>query len=71
MPLDQYTGKETGVEIYQDRDGSLWRALGYITSPATMLVNVETKETVTEVIGCPNAERWTRLIPRPQTTEKP
>jgi hypothetical protein len=62
MPLAAYTGNETGREIYQDRDGSIWRIQGYIDRPAVILKNLETGHTITEVIGCPNADRWTQLV---------
>lgn len=62
MPLAPYTGKEIGNEIYQDRDGSVWRVRGYIDRPAAILENIETKQKITEIIGCPNAERWTQLV---------
>lgn len=62
MALDTYTGNETGCEVYQNSDGSIWRVLGYITKPAVILRNLETQETIVEIIGCPRADRWTRLI---------
>lgn len=62
MPLAPYTGNERCREIYQDRDGSIWRAIGYIDRPAAILMNIKTGATITEVIGCANAERWTQLI---------
>jgi hypothetical protein len=65
MPLAPCTGKETGREIYKDRDGSVWRVQGYIDRPAAILENIETKETITEIIGCPNADRWTQLVEKP------
>jgi hypothetical protein len=62
MPLTPYTNDSKPGEVYRDRDGSLWQTIGFITAPTAILVNVKTGERVYEVIGCPNAERWTRLI---------
>jgi hypothetical protein len=62
MPLAPYRGNEKCNEVYKDRDGSLWVAMGYIDLPAAILENVKTGELVYEIIGCPNAERWTQLI---------
>jgi hypothetical protein len=50
-------------EVYQDDNGELWMVVGYITKPATILENVKTGVHHVEIIGCLNAERFTRLRP--------
>jgi hypothetical protein len=56
--------------VYQDQDGSLWEVIGYITKPAAILRRVTDHVQHVEIIGCPNAERWTRLTPQDSSTCK-
>jgi hypothetical protein len=65
MPLALYTEDSDHTEVYRDEQGQLWQAVGWITRPATILQNIKTGETLVEVIGCPNAERFTQLIEKP------
>lgn len=65
MPLDPVPQDlSSRPAIYQDESGELWEAIGYITSPATVLRNVKTGEQHVEIIGCLNANRFTRLKPQ-------
>lgn len=62
MPLDPVpTDFSTPAPVYQDDRGELWEVIGYITHPATCLRNIKTGERHVEIIGCKNAERFTRL----------
>lgn len=64
MPLEPVPKDlSSAPAIYQDNLGELWEAIGYINSPATVLRNVKTGVQHVEVIGCLNAERFTRLRP--------
>lgn len=64
MPLTPFTATSSPGEVYSDAvTGDLWEAIGWITSPATILKNARTGQTHVEIIGCVNAMRFTRLIP--------
>jgi hypothetical protein len=54
-----YTTEPDAIEI---EPAHLWQTIGFITSPAAILKNLATGEVHVEVIGCPNADRFTRLI---------
>lgn len=62
MPLEPFTPSSKPGEIYRDDTGALWEVIGYINNPAAILRNVRTDEQHVEVIGCLNADRFTRLV---------
>jgi hypothetical protein len=49
--------------VYRHANGELWEVVGYINDPAVVLRNVKTGLVHTEVIGCLNADAYTRLKP--------
>lgn len=64
MPLEPMPDNINGKPyIYQDQSNDLWEVVGYITKPAAILQNVKTGVQHVEIIGCLNAQRFTRLKP--------
>jgi hypothetical protein len=58
--LSPFTDKSQPGELYRDTaTGDLWQVIGWINSPAAILVNRRSGEKHVEVIGCRNAERFT------------
>jgi hypothetical protein len=69
MPLAPYTRDTKPGEIYQDVDGEFWKVVGYIDQPAAILQKIGTWDAENrryEVIGCPNADRWTHFVKKPE-----
>lgn len=58
--------------IVEDDDGRLWRILGFIDQPAVVLAPIiegdrpagqpDDRHQVVEILGCPNSERFHRLV---------
>lgn len=60
--LRAFDPSTTSYEVYHDeQSGEYWREIGWITRPATILVNMRTGQQHVEVIGCPNAERFRQV----------
>ncbi|QHC36436.1 hypothetical protein [Komagataeibacter xylinus] len=71
MPISPYDPENDPVQIYHRKHGGpIYRAVGWITSPAVILEDVATGKQHTVVIGCPNAEDYVRLIDAPGQDEK-
>lgn len=57
--------------IVQDTDGRLWRIVGFIDQPAVVMepvierdvAHADDRRQIVEIMGCPNSERFHRLIP--------
>ncbi|MCE2576055.1 hypothetical protein [Komagataeibacter sp. FNDCR2] len=66
MPISPYDPENDLVQLYRvGQGGPLYRSVGWITSPAVILEDVATGQQHTVVIGCPNADRYIRLIDEP------
>jgi len=59
----KFTQAEIGKAIYIDKEGEIWRLIGYQRNPTFLLKNIRTETLKHIVATAPMAQDYTKLIP--------